>query len=434
MKANEALGKIPVVTRSKPRDGLAWKRRAVQWGFVLALILIPITGVFRVDLSAGFIVLGRQIWFADFAIVFGFWLTIACSFILLYSTVGTAFCGWACPQNTFSSLADTLTSKLLGKRAVIDWEQPDTSKIAQHKNKIVNWIVLGTLIWLASMVISIIPLLYFITPADALDFVTFSSTNENTYSLRWIYFVFVFIAFVNFAVVRHYVCRYMCIYRMWQYLFKTRQTLHINYDESRAADCEKCNYCLTKCMVDIDPRRTNMFDSCTNCGACITACNTIHAKQNVPGLLSFKIGERKNKIQSNALIRLANFKERLGWVLPVWILGVSIFSWGLWTYDPFHLAAYKSDVHQGDQISEYRINVANKSFDHTRVFLTVEGLDSSSYDLSAKELALSSLARGDSFIRIRNNLPPGMHSFIVRVQAESGWNSFVRLQHFVING
>lgn len=435
MSANEALSKIAVVSpgQSQP-DHLKWKRKAFQIGFIATLILIPILGIFRIDVSSGFVVLGREIWFSDFLIVFGFWLALACSFIMLYSFVGTAFCGWACPHNSFAGIADSLTSKFLGKRALIDWEKAKRVKIAHHKNKALNWVMLFFSILGISMLISIIPLLYFVPPEMAWKFFTFQDSSDTAYSLRWIYMVFVFIAFVNYAVVREYACRYMCIYRMWQYLFKTRETLHIDYDETRKEDCEKCSYCMTQCMVGIDPRSTNMFDSCTNCGACITACNAMHAKKNETGLLSFKMGERRNKFNSNALKRLPGFKERIIWVLPVWLLGASLFSWGLVQYDSFHLAAYKNEISHGTQINSYRLNIANKLYKGGEVSVSIEGLNPGQYTLSANSVSFDTVGRKDIIMNLTGDLPPGVHHFIVRASSPSGWESFSRLTHIVTRG
>ena len=434
MNSNDTLAKIPVVSQPRLANGLIWKRKAFQIGFISVLVLLPVLGIFRIDVSSGFVVLGREIWFSDFAIVFGFWLTIASSFIMLYSFVGTAFCGWACPQNSFSSLADKFTSKFLGKRAVIDWEEGSTSKIAHHKNRLINWVWLFVSILGISMLVSLIPLLYFVPVQEVWAFATFQDNSANAYSVRWIYFVFVFIAFVNYSVVRQYVCRYMCIYRMWQYLFKTRQTLHIDYDESRSKDCEKCNYCATQCMVEIDPTKTNMFDSCTNCGACISACNSMHAKKNEPGLLSFKLGERRNKFSSNAMIRLASFKERLGWVSPVWILAVSIFTWGLINYDDFHMAIYRADVQQDSYISEYKINLASKRYAGGVINLSVEGMDDQLYQLSDNKVYFDSVGRNDVFLKFNADLEPGMYTVLVKANSSTGWENVTRVNHFVTRG
>ena len=433
MKANESLSKIPVVqvTAYKP-DGLQWKRAASKYGFILLLLLIPILGIFRIDVSSGFIFMGREIWFGDFFVVFGFWLALACTAILFYSTVGTAFCGWVCPQNTFSTIMDSITTKLLGKRALIDWEG-QSGKIANKKNKPLNWILLIIQTFLISMLVAFIPLMYFIPPAGILSFVTFQPNESIPGSLYWIYSVFVFIIAVNFGVVRHYFCRYMCVYRMWQFLFKTTDALHLEYDESRKEECEKCNYCVTSCMVDIDPRNTNTYDSCTNCGACVTACNSLHVKKNQPGLLKLKFGKRRNK-ETLAQRSIASLPQRVRWVLPVWALGAGMFTWGLIAYQPYHLVVYKSEKHQGSQISEYRVNIAHKIYEDGEVDVTVKGLDENIYSINAHKVAFDSVGRQDLFITIKPGLSNGLHTFIVVAESKDGWKQQMRMQHFVNNG
>lgn len=431
MKANEALAKIPVVTSTGPFRGqnLERMRFLSKYGILIVLMLIPILGIFRIDVSSGFVVLDRQIWFSDFYIVFGFWLAFACGAIMFYSTVGTAFCGWVCPQNTFSGLMDSLTKKLLGKRAVVDWENLK-SKIAGNKNKLTNWLLLIVSVLCTAMIVSFLPLMYFIPPDAIWAFVTFSPTESFSNSLYWIYGVFVSLAAVNLAVVRHYVCRFMCIYRMWQYLFKTSDSLHIDYDETRKQDCEKCNYCVKACMVDIDPRSTATFDSCTNCGACISACDELHAKKGEPGLLSFSFGKRRNK-EIIAQHSIATLKQRSRWVLSVMALGILLFIFGLVNYEPYHLAVYKSDKHQGDQIHEYRVNVANKIFGPGEVTISLEGLKPEEFKLSNSIISFDDAGREDVFVNVNSSLKPGLHSFIIRAESKDGWKDHVRLQHFV---
>lgn len=434
MKANETLAKIPVHTESQvvPNDRLKWYRKASKSIALLAIILIPLLGIFRIDVSSGFVVLDRQVWFSDFFLVFGLWLAMACTFILFYSSVGTAFCGWVCPQNSFSNFMDSITTKLLGKRAVIDWES-SASKIAARKNKIGNWILLIIQVFATAMVAAMIPLIYFIPPDAIWSFVTLQPHELISGSIYWIYAVFVFMTVVNLAVVRHFFCRYMCVYRMWQFLFRTNDSLHIDYDESRKADCEKCNYCVTSCMVDIDPRKTETFDSCTNCGACISACDVLHKKKNEKGLLSFKFGKRRNK-ENLAQRSIASLKNRVGWVLPVWFLGMGMFVWGLISYNPYHMVVYKSDKDQGDQISEYRIHLANKLYEEGGLKLSVIGLEKDNYQLSNEEVHLGEVGRFDAFILLNDKLPPGLHSFIVEAESKDGWNEKVKVQHFVKSG
>ncbi len=437
MRANEALSKIPVVSTgpksASPQQGLHWKNRLVRFGFIAILILTPVLGIFRIDVSSGFVILGRQIWFADFFLVFGFWLTAACLLVIMYSMLGTVFCGWACPQNTFSTWANSVTEKHLGKRAVIDWNNEMSARIANAKNRWGNWALLSIKMLLVSMLLALIPMLYFNSPGAIWSFITFQEDERLAGSLHWIYTVFVFIALVNLAVIRHFMCRYMCIYRMWQYLFKTRDTLHVEYDESRSSECEKCNYCVTSCMVNIDPRQTRTYDSCTNCGECITACNKLHEKKETEGLLSLKFGQRKNLTAADAA-KLTSGKQRALLITPIFLLGLGLFLWGLWSYQPYQLTVYRAEIMHGQQVSDYRVNIANKRYDPASLKIEVEGLDKAVYSLDTSRLLFDTAGRKDVNLRIKGGLPEGLTTFIVRVTADDGWTAHYRIQHLVDRG
>ena len=108
MSRNDPLGSIPIIIKPV-NSGMRfhWRRRLTQFLFILIAILIPVSGLLRIDLVTGaFVVLDRQIWWADFFLIFGLWMLLASGMVMLYSTVGTAFCGWACPQNTLAEIAN----------------------------------------------------------------------------------------------------------------------------------------------------------------------------------------------------------------------------------------------------------------------------------------------------------------------------------------
>ena len=437
MRANEALAKIPILAsanRTARARGLDWKLRLSRIGTLALLVLIPVSGVFRIDLSAGFVVLDRQIWFSEFHIVFGLWLAIACSLVMLYSTLGNVFCGWACPQNTFSTWANNLTKKHLGKRAVIDWNDDKAAQLASGKNNSANWFILTLKLILGAMFIALIPMFYFYPPGAVWSFMTFQDDARLAGSLHWIYTVFTFIALVNLAVVRHFICRYMCVYRMWQFLFRTSDTLHVTYDNSRASDCEKCNFCVTTCSVDIDPKHTQTYDSCINCGECITACDSLHEKKDEKGLLRFRIGPRmqhnastgcQDKVETN----LASAKQRLTWVSPVFIFALGLFIWGLASYQPYHIAVYQGEVPRGQEIQDYHISLANKLYEDATLKLSVEGLPEGSYRLDQEEVNFTTATRQDIMLHIEKKLAPGLHTFLVKAESQDGWSDSFRLLH-----
>ena len=71
MSSQNSLRGIPVTTVaakqiSPPNNALHWRRRAVQFGTLLIAVLIPLTGLLRIDVVAGaFLILDRQIWWSD---------------------------------------------------------------------------------------------------------------------------------------------------------------------------------------------------------------------------------------------------------------------------------------------------------------------------------------------------------------------------------
>lgn len=434
-----SLSKIPVaVVAAKADTRLHWQRRTVQLATLALAVLIPITGLFRIDPVAGaFTILDRQVWWADFFLVFGFWIMLAALMVTVYSFVGTAFCGWSCPQNTLSEWANQLTHKLLGRRAeVINLSNSAKMQVAAAKNKWTHWLLLGVILFAMACAVALIPLFYFYPPSAVWSFVTFSDDARLASSLHFIYFIFVLVILLDVAFIRHYWCRFMCVYKVWQHGFKTQQTLHIAYDATRSADCEGCNYCVSACFIDLDPRKTDMYDTCINCGECVTACNKMHAKAGVPGLLKFAVGARSDGGKLRAALRTAvgSLSQRMRMTVPFALLGIGMFVWGLWSYQSYHLAVYQAHTYHGAQINDYRVAVSNKVSRPAHLAVSVDGLPDGSYSLASTDARFAGTGRVDINLHIAPVLAPGIHTFLVRVRADDGWEKSYRVQHFVARG
>ncbi|MDT8384027.1 MAG: 4Fe-4S dicluster domain-containing protein [Gammaproteobacteria bacterium] len=429
MSRNDSLSQIPIIVEPA-NSGMRfhWRRRLTQFLFIAIAIIIPVSGLLRIDLVTGaFVVLDRQIWWADFFLIFGLWMLLASGMVMLYSTVGTAFCGWACPQNTLSEIANEWTYRLLGKRADVS-VSGDRMKVAASKNRFINWLLLGLILLAMSMLLAFIPLFYFYPPDVIWSFVTFRDDERLADSLHYIYFICMLVVLVDVSFIRHFWCRFMCVYRVWQHGFKTHQTLKLAYDESRAAQCEKCNYCSTVCFIGLDPRNTDMYDSCINCGECVDACNTLQAKKGESGLLSFTKGATEtHKSKRN----LASMSLRMRWTLPFSALGLGMFIWGLVSYDYYHLAVYRADQQFATSIRDYRIAVSNKLYRNAELKVSIEGIAADKYSLSDNVARFDSAGRIDLMLHMKPNVPPGLHSFLVHVNAMDGWHTAYRVQHFV---
>jgi len=407
------------------------KRRLLQIAILLLLVLIPVSGLFRFDPENGaLVVLGWQIWFADFFLISGLWITLLSILVAMYSIAGTVFCGWICPQNTMAEWANYMTRKFLGKRAEVSLNG-ESAKVAAAKNKALNWIILGSTFLLASMMFSLLPLLYFYPPDVVWSFITLREDARLAGSLHWIYSVWVMIILLDIAVLRHFWCRFACVYKVWQHSFKTKETLHVVYDTSRADECEKCNYCATTCFIDLDPRNTAVFDSCINCGDCIDACNNLQAKKGSTGLLKFELGQRKqtdvNRLRDNSISLLS----RLRWTIPFASVGLIFLAWGIWSYQPYHLSMGYMKTAQNQTALDYRIEVSSKRYRPSELEVEVLGLPAGLFKLSKHKINLETVGRESVVLSVSPDLKHGLHPIIVVVHSKDGWVGRFKMQHFV---
>ncbi len=397
------------------------------------IVLVPTTGLFRIDPSAGaLVVLDRQIWFSDFFLIFGLWIFLATVMVFLYSIAGTVFCGWVCPQNSVAEWANIVTRKFLGKRAEVSLDGA-APRVTASKDRVLNWVALAACFVGASMLIALVPMLYFYPPSAVWSFVSLRPDPTLAGSLYWIYTVFVLIILLDITVLRHFWCRFICVYRVWQHSFKTRQTLHIAYDRSRAADCEGCNYCVTKCFIDLDPRSTDVYDSCINCGECVDACDRMHQKEGAPGLLRFEFGERSVPAQAAAARKRNNEYSLLGrsrWALPFSALGLAMFAWGAWSYEPYHLSVDHRAGASGQAITDYQIAIANKQYHDAQLRVHVQGLDPANYRLSTETVRLGKVQHQSLTLSISPDIRHGLYPVRIEVQAQDGWVGHFEFQHF----
>jgi len=434
MSANEALKSIPIQQEHVPgATTLHPARRAVQYLTLVILVAIPISGLFRIDTAAGgVIILDRQVWFSDIFIVMGFWVFAASLLVMMYSLVGSVFCGWMCPQNTASEYANMLTYKLLGRRAQMMDLSGDQMQVAVRKGSLLNNILLWLGLLLPSMLYALIPLLYFFPPSAIWSFITFREDPQLAGSLHWIYMIFVAVFLLDIGVIRHLMCKYMCIYRVWQHSFKTRETLRIHYDDSRSDHCATCHYCEDACFLDINPRQPEVFDSCVNCGECVTACDELHSKSKKfsgPGLLSFAMGADHKK-ESGQRGDIASFFLRAKAASLATVMGAAMFIIGIVGYQNDEFSVYHSDAWQGAKVLDYRINIAHKLYHPTDVSLRVEGLDPAVYHLDTNRLHFDTAGRKDVQLHINDSLPKGLHRFRVFAKADDGWSGVFDVTHF----
>jgi len=408
-------------------------RRAMQIATLAILILIPLTGLFRIDtIDGAFVVLGREIWFSDMFIVLGFWIFVASALVMFYSLMGAVFCGWMCPQNTLSEWANSITQRLLGRNARIMDMTGDDVIIALRRSSWLNKAVLFLVLLGISMVVALLPMLYFYPPSVIWSFVTFTEDGQLAGSQHWIYAVCVAVVFLDVALIRHLLCRYMCIYRVWQHMFKTRDTLRIQYDAQRSDDCTHCNYCADNCFVDIDPRNTETFDSCVSCGECIVACDELHVrsrKYQGGSLLRFTVGG--GDVRKPAMGVLGGLIGRAKATIVFTLVGGGMFVYGLYDYQPAALSVDRTQAWQGEDLLGYSIDVANKIYKPMVIDLRVKGLPEGSFTLAEKRVYFDRPGRKDVALTMnKSKLGKGLHRFYVIASNDHGWSKRFMVVHY----
>ena len=281
------------------------------------------------------------------------------------------------------------------------------------------------------MFFAILPLLYFYPPDVVWSFITLKNDARLAGSLHWIYAVWVMMILLDIAVIRHFWCRFACIYKIWQHSFKTEQTLHVLYDASRSNECEKCNFCVTTCFIDLDPRKTEIYDSCINCGDCIDACNKLQARKGNAGLLKFELGQRESRKILQLRDASMSLLGRLRWTAPFALLGLIMFSWGVWSYQPYHMSVGYLTTAHNQSARDYRVEIASKRYRATAVTVSVEGLPQDAFTLSGDKVSLESVGRASLVISMSPTLQRGLHPFVVVARSNDGWVGRFNMQHFV---
>ncbi|KAF1012202.1 MAG: hypothetical protein GAK32_00316 [Pseudomonas fluorescens] len=234
-----------------------------------------------------FHIFGATFWPQDFILLSA--LLIICAFGLFAVTVfaGRVWCGYTCPQSTFTWLFMWAEKVTEGER---------NQRIRLHAapwslNKLVRRSAKHTL-WLAISLLTGLTFVGYFTPIRPLtqELLTWQIGGV---SLFWVLF-FTAATYLNAGWLREAVCMHMCPYARFQSVMFDKDTLTISYDTARGehrgprkreakpaseglGDCIDCQMCVQVCPTGIDIR-DGLQMACIGCAACVDACDSIMDK------------------------------------------------------------------------------------------------------------------------------------------------------------
>ncbi|UEH10864.1 cytochrome c oxidase accessory protein CcoG [Pseudomonas sp. HN8-3] len=244
-----------------------------------------------------FHIFGATFWPQDFILLSA--LLIICAFGLFAITVfaGRVWCGYTCPQSSFTWLfmwCEKITEGERNQRIKLQAAPWSLNKLARRSAK--------HTLWLGISVLTGLTFVGYFTPIRPLA-VELLTWQIGGVSLFWVLF-FTGATYINAGWLREAVCMHMCPYARFQSVMFDKDTLTISYDTARGerrgprkrevqpadaglGDCIDCQLCVQVCPTGIDIRDGLQME-CIGCAACIDACDSIMDKMGYArGLVSY---------------------------------------------------------------------------------------------------------------------------------------------------
>lgn len=380
-------GKRKWVYALKPEGKWYNNRSILSYFYLIAFFTMPfivINGnpLFKFDISKGefyfFTVLFTP---QDFA-MFGLGMLIFIFIVIIFSMIfGRLFCGWVCPQTIFLEMVF---------RKIEFWIEGNGNKqyINDHKNwnneLIIRKVIKHLIFLFISFLISNTFLLYIIGRDDWFHLIQDPIKNHFGGFIAIIIFTIVF--YSVFAFVREIVCTVVCPYGRLQGVLVDKNTLSVSYDYKRGeprtkhktdhfgGDCIDCNLCVMVCPTAIDIRNGSSQLECTQCSACIDACNLMMNKIKRPlGLIKYA---SVSNIEENAKFSFTPRIKTFSGILGILILALTTI---LVTRDSLDVTILKvsgqilRDNPDGSVSNLYTLKLTNKSTKDLPFALKVDG-------------------------------------------------------------
>jgi cytochrome c oxidase accessory protein FixG len=238
-----------------------------------------------------------EIWPQEFYYVAGMLVMAGIGLFLITSTVGRAWCGYACPQTVWVDLFLVVERAIEGDRNArikLDAAPLSADKLLKRVSKHTAWLLIGVatggawVFYFADAPTLLIDLLTLQAPAVA--YTTIALLTATTYTFG--------------GLMREQVCTYMCPWPRIQTAMLDEYSLTVTYNDWRGeprsrhakkaltqgksvGDCVDCNACVVVCPMGIDIRDGQQLE-CITCALCIDACDDVMGRLGRErGLISY---------------------------------------------------------------------------------------------------------------------------------------------------
>lgn len=339
-----------------------------------------------------FHIFGLTLWPQDLTLLA--WLAIIAAFALFFVTTfaGRVWCGFMCPQTTWTFIFIWFEEKIEGsrnKRIKLDERGLDFDKFWRKALKHLAWFMVALL--------TALTFVGYFTDIDRL-FLDFFTLKVSFWFGFWVMF-FTFCTYGNAGWMREIMCTHICPYARFQSAMFDKDTFTVTYDSNRGekrgprsrkatceqnqakglGDCIDCNLCVQVCPTGIDIRNGLQYE-CINCGACVDACNDVMEKMNYKkGLISYTTA---HQLQGNKTKILR--PKLIGYAIVLTLM-TGLFGFEVATRVPLEVDIIRDrnslyrETNDGLVENVYTLKIQNKSQQRQSYKINVVGLSDVSY-------------------------------------------------------
>jgi len=332
-----------------------------------------------------------EIWPHEFYYVAGLLVMAGVGLFLITSTVGRAWCGYACPQTVWTDLFLHVERFIEGDRnAQLKLKRAGWSvgKVARKLAKHAIWLCIALATGGAWI-------FYFAdAPALARQFLSGQAAPVAYATVG----ILTATTYVLAGWMREQVCNYMCPWPRIQSAMLDERSLTVTYKYWRGeprshgikkagefGDCVDCLACVQVCPAGIDIRNGSQME-CITCALCIDACDQVMAKLDRPrGLIDYATledceAEAAGKPPVPVLRTLLRSRTLIYFGLWAAVGSAMVFSLGQRTRLDLSVAQERNPLwtrlSNGDLRNAYSIHVRNMEERPRTVRLAIDGLPS----------------------------------------------------------